>query len=472
MAQVSEMTESVAEPIDRISIPFFQIQERRWLLAGVDVFLVAGWMALAYRLWHDRAHPRPGNIAHLPIEWVIGAACVWLAFAWLAGAYELDAADKRGAALKATAAVSVLAFIAALVTYSLFLKTYPRPALALDVVAIPLSIALWRMTYATVLARPAYAMRLLLVGDALACDVLTAAAGDREPYYRLLGFVAATETADPRYWGESRRLLEVAVRNRVHRVVIGPRQDMSDGLTAAICSCIELGIEVMDFNTAYEEITGKLAVDHVGDRWLASLPTRPNSSRLEEAAIRLLDIGGALVGLALTAVLGPVISLGILLESGFPIFYRQVRLGQGGKPFAIYKFRSMRADAESDGARWAANGDRRATRVGSYLRRAHLDELPQFWNVLRGEMSLVGPRPERPEFTEELSHSIPFYRLRLAVRPGLTGLKQIRVGYAATPEEHLEVLRHDLYYIKHRSLALNIQLMARTAAAVCGMEGR
>jgi lipopolysaccharide/colanic/teichoic acid biosynthesis glycosyltransferase len=114
----------------------------------------------------------------------------------------------------------------------------------------------------------------------------------------------------------------------------------------------------------------------------------------------------------------------------------------------------------------------RTTRVGRFLRRSHLDELPQFWNVLRGEMSLVGPRPERPEFTEALARSIPFYRLRLAVRPGLSGLKQIRVGYAATPDEHLDVLRHDLYYIKHRSLALNLVIMARTLGSVLGMKGR
>ena len=472
MERVAESAAVVADPVDRISIPFFQIQERRWLLAGMDALLVAGWMVLAYTLWHARVHPRPGNIAHLPVAWVVGAAVLWLALSWLSGSYELNTADKLGSALKTTASVAFLAFVAAVATYTLFLKTYPRPALAVAIVGIPLSVALWRIAYASLLGRPSYAMRLLLVGDGLSCDVLSAAVDSREPYYRLLGYVGASAEDDPRRWGENTRLVETAARNRVHRVVIGPRQEMSDELTAAICACIERGIEVVDFNSAYEEITGKLAVDHVGDRWLASLPTRPSGTRLEDAAIRLVDIVGALAGLVLTLALGPFIALGILVESGRPIFYRQTRLGQGGKPFTMHKFRSMRCDAEAKGAAWATDGDRRTTRLGSYLRRTHLDELPQFWNVLRGDMSLVGPRPERPEFTEDLSRSIPFYRLRLAVRPGLTGLKQIRVGYAATPDEHLEVLRHDLYYIKHRSLALNAQLMARTLVAVLGMEGR
>jgi len=132
----------------------------------------------------------------------------------------------------------------------------------------------------------------------------------------------------------------------------------------------------------------------------------------------------------------------------------------------------MRPAAEAGGTHWAVPGDSRATRVGRFLRRTYLDEPPQFWSVLRDDTSLVGPLPERPGFTEALARSIPFYRLRLAGRPGLSGLKQIRVGYAATPDEHLDVLRHDLYYIKHRSLALNLVIMARTLGSVLGMKGR
>ncbi|MBV9281396.1 MAG: sugar transferase, partial [Chloroflexi bacterium] len=232
------------------------------------------------------------------------------------------------------------------------------------------------------------------------------------------------------------------------------------------------GIEVVDFAAAYEEIAGKVAVDHAGDFWLAALPTCLKTSSLEEVSMRCLDVVGAAVGLTLTCLLAPFIGAAIFLESGGPIIYRQERLGRAGKAFTILKFRSMRHDAEAAGARWATWRDGRATRVGRFLRATHLDELPQFWNVLRGDMSLVGPRPERQEFTDQLARTIPFYRLRLSVRPGLTGLKQIRVGYASSMEEHLEVLRHDLYYIKHRSLVLNLLIMARTLGSVLGMDGR
>jgi lipopolysaccharide/colanic/teichoic acid biosynthesis glycosyltransferase len=188
--------------------------------------------------------------------------------------------------------------------------------------------------------------------------------------------------------------------------------------------------------------------------------------------MRLLDVFGAVAGLVVTALTAPIIGIVIFIESGRPIIYRQVRLGRGGRPFTMYKFRSMRTDAESGGERWAERTDARTTRMGRFLRRTHLDELPQFWNILRGDMSLVGPRPERPAFTNSLADTIPFYRLRLAIRPGLTGLKQIRLGYAATAEEHLEVLRHDLYYIKHRSIALNLLIIARTVGSVLGLTGR
>lgn len=458
-------------PVNRISIPFFRVQERRWLLAAGDALASSGWMIAGYETWRMLARPRTGNMGQIPWAWVIGAAVFWLLVSWLAGGYDLDRADRFTRASRTTATVALVTIVAALAAYYLFLKTYPRPALTLALIAVPVTVIIWRAVYALTLRRPTSATRLLVLGDVAICDALGAVAATRSDYYQVVGYVSP-EGSGPWYLGPVEDLPSVVQRYRVHRIVVAPSHRVSASLVDPLCACIECGIEAVAFNAAYEEIAEKVAVDQVEDSWLGALPTRSNASPLQESAMRLLDIFGALVGLLLSIAIAPPIALAIALDSGWPIIYRQRRVGQGGRTFTMYKFRSMRVDAEAEGERWAACRDDRVTRPGRILRKTHLDELPQLWNVIRGDMSLVGPRPERVEFTEDLSVRLPFYRLRLTVRPGLTGLKQIRVGYAATVEEQLEVLRHDLYYIKHRSVPLNVLIMARTLGSVVGMDGR
>ena len=173
------------------------------------------------------------------------------------------------------------------------------------------------------------------------------------------------------------------------------------------------------------------------------------------------------------AVTFPLTALAIVLDSGFPIFYSQPRLGKGGIPYVIYKYRSMRTDAEADGkAKVAAENDPRVTRVGNFLRRTRIDELPQFWNVLRGDMSLVGPRAERAELVNSYQKQIPFYRARLLVKPGLTGWAQINYGYAATVYDTVVKIEYDLYYIKHRSLGMDVNIILRTIGTVIRRTGR
>jgi lipopolysaccharide/colanic/teichoic acid biosynthesis glycosyltransferase len=188
---------------------------------------------------------------------------------------------------------------------------------------------------------------------------------------------------------------------------------------------------------------------------------------------RLLDILGGLVGAVVFLITLPFIALATLIDDGWPIFYSQARLGRGGITYRIIKFRTMRRDAEADGQpRWAREDDERATRVGRFLRKTHLDELPQFFNVLRGEMSLVGPRAERPELVEYFQRHIPFYRARLLVKPGITGWAQINYGYASSIEETIVKLEYDLYYIKHRSMLMDLVILLRTPATVLGFRGR
>jgi exopolysaccharide biosynthesis polyprenyl glycosylphosphotransferase len=194
--------------------------------------------------------------------------------------------------------------------------------------------------------------------------------------------------------------------------------------------------------------------------------------RAYRAVKRLADVIIAIVGLLLLAVILPILVLVIKLDSPGPIFYRQQRAGRAGRPFQLVKLRSMVVGAEKDGqARWADPDDERVTRVGRFLRSSRLDEVPQLFNVLKGDMSLIGPRPERPEFIAQLQEGIPFYRTRLAVRPGLTGWAQVNYPYANSVQDALVKLQYDLYYIKHQSLYLDLVILLKTIGVVLTMQG-
>jgi exopolysaccharide biosynthesis polyprenyl glycosylphosphotransferase len=236
----------------------------------------------------------------------------------------------------------------------------------------------------------------------------------------------------------------------------------------------ERGIEIIRMPTLYEELLGRVPIHHLEADWvIRSFVDEARSSSFFEIGKRFLDIIGSIVGLIILLVLLPFLSLAIILDSGFPIFYRQERLGRGGREFNIIKFRTMRQDAESEGKpQMAGKNDPRVTRVGNFMRVTRLDEVPQFWNVLRGEMSIVGPRAERAQWVATFQHEIPFYRARLLVKPGITGWAQINYGYASTVEDTAVKLEYDLYYIKHRSIAMDIVIILRTIGTVFGRKGR
>jgi exopolysaccharide biosynthesis polyprenyl glycosylphosphotransferase len=231
------------------------------------------------------------------------------------------------------------------------------------------------------------------------------------------------------------------------------------------------GVPVIEFSSLAEEFTGKIPVSVIDESWfLANL--REFNKLGFEIFKRAVDIGAA-VGLGIvTLSLFPVIAAAIKLDSRGEIFFRQTRTGRGGRQFNLVKFRTMRQDAETEGPKWATEKDNRITRVGAFLRRTRIDELPQLWNVLKGEMSLIGPRPERPEFVDKLARNIPFYEARHLVKPGLTGWAQTNFGYGASVEDAMEKLQHDLYYIKNRCVSLDVSILLKTVGTVLRYEGR
>jgi sugar transferase (PEP-CTERM system associated) len=233
-----------------------------------------------------------------------------------------------------------------------------------------------------------------------------------------------------------------------------------------ILECRFRGIRVEEWPSFFEKLTGKIVVNSLRPGWLI-FSDGPVKSPLTDTIRRALDVGLSLIGLILSAPLMGLAALSIKLDSEGPVFFRQDRVGKDGKIFVLYKFRSMRVDAEHiTGPVWASEDDPRVTRVGRLLRKFRLDETPQMFNVLLGDMSFIGPRPERPVFVEQLKEQIPLYALRFTVKPGITGWAQVKYPYASTVEDTLEKLQYDLHYIKNISIFLDLLILLKSIQVV------
>jgi sugar transferase (PEP-CTERM system associated) len=231
------------------------------------------------------------------------------------------------------------------------------------------------------------------------------------------------------------------------------------------------GVRVEDATTTYERVTGKILLDDLRPSWLV-FSDGFRVSRMTRWLKRTIDLGFSIVLAVLAFPAMVLAALAIWLESGRPVLYCQERVGENGGTFTLCKFRSMRLDAEEAGTPlWARDGDVRVTRVGRLIRKTRLDELPQLWNVVRGDMSFVGPRPERPFFVEELARAIPFYQQRHAVKPGITGWAQVKYRYGSSIEDAMEKLRYDLYYIKHLSISFDLTIVFDTVKVVLFRKG-
>jgi exopolysaccharide biosynthesis polyprenyl glycosylphosphotransferase len=274
--------------------------------------------------------------------------------------------------------------------------------------------------------------------------------------------------------GTSQKLLDIIEDYHISDIVVAINGEIKGETFQSILDAQEKGIEIVRMPIMYEEMTQRVPVEHLESDWvIRSFVDQVRVRGVYELLKRLMDILGGLVGSLIFLLVLPFSALAIIVESGFPIFYSQERLGKGGRVFKIYKFRSMKQNAEEDGeAKLATLNDPRVTKVGDFLRRTRLDEMPQFITVLTGEMSLVGPRAERPELVAQFQKQIPFYRARLLVKPGLTGWAQINYGYVASVKETVVKLEYDLYYIKHRTLNMDLTIVLRTIGTVLRRTGR
>ena len=319
--------------------------------------------------------------------------------------------------------------------------------------------------------------RVLIVGSGdLAKQVSQALMTQRKRSLEVVGFLGVDSArvgkrvANPRIIGTIDHLFEIVERNKVQTVAICLEDRRAVLPVQTLLDFKAMGLEVIDGHDLYEQVTGRLSIDQLRPSALIF------SSGFRRAAVvmgvkRVIDFILSAIGLVLLLPLGLLVMALIKVSSPGPIFYRQMRVGLHGQPYVMWKFRSMHPDAESEGACWAAPGDPRVTRVGRWLRKWRIDELPQLLNVFKGEMSLVGPRPERPVFVQELRGFIPFYDVRHTVRPGITGWAQIRFRYGASAEDTHVKLQYDLYYVKNLSLLLDVRILLATVRVVLNGEG-
>jgi exopolysaccharide biosynthesis polyprenyl glycosylphosphotransferase len=461
--------------------PQLQLNERRWLLMLGDVMAVAAAVLIALRIWAWAGERNfSGGFLLQQILWFPFYIILWLLLANANDFYDLRIVANRSAAFRRLLLITLQMVLVYLVIFFVSGRdTLPRLFTLYYGVASFVLIWGWRSIYPALAGWASEPRRVLIVGTGWGTEVI-AGAVQTEAYneYRVVGIIGSEDEVGQvicgaEVIGTGGDLMPIVERDRVSELVLTATGELTGTTFQAVMDAYAAGINIVPMPILYERITGRVPVEHVDHQWAVVLPLDENAFFKPYSLLkRLLDVMLAMVGLVLLSPVMLLAALLVKLEDGGPVFYPQKRLGLNGKPFTIYKFRSMKPNAEYDtGPVFATPNDPRVTRIGRFMRRARIDELPQLINVLRGEMSLVGPRPERPEHVARLMNLIPFYRTRLVTRPGLTGWAQVRYQYGADDQDALVKLQYDLYYIRHKSLLLDVNILLRTVGKVLKMGG-
>jgi exopolysaccharide biosynthesis polyprenyl glycosylphosphotransferase len=471
-----------SEPQRRVRIDL-PISERRLLLAFGDLVAVNAAVLLALRIWSivgDRqfAWPlQPGQAIWFPV-----LSALWLILAAANDYYDLALtsrwAHSQGRLLQITAQ---LVAIYLLIFFLSPRDALPRLFILYYAVLSYFFIALWRMGRIFLIGWQQTIRPIVIVGEGAAAEAVVEAIRIHAPHdYHVVGLIGMGKRPvgngleDIPLLGGPADLLEFVTTQRIAEVVLATGEQADGELFRAVMACYERGISIVQMPILYEQLTSMVPIEYVGGQWDIILPLQARSPFDPYPLVkRGVDLVLSLLGLVLFGILLPFLALTIVLDSPGPVFYRQERVGMGGHPFWLLKLRTMGRMAEAEsGPQWAERDDPRATRVGRFLRRSRLDEAPQLLNVLRGEMSLIGPRPERPVFVAQLEEQIPFYRARLAIRPGLSGWAQVNYHYGSSVEDHLIKLKYDLYYIRHCSVPLDLLILVRTVGNIAQMSGQ
>jgi sugar transferase (PEP-CTERM system associated) len=387
--------------------------------------------------------------------------------------------DRRELVLRLVQALG-LAWIA------LALAFYAFPQLMLgrgiSLIALPLALSLmvgWRVSIHWLLGHPDFGEKILIVGSgSLAVEVAREMLERPDAGYRIAGFVGTDpellgkSLINPRVIGLTSELDDVVRREGIDRIIVAMGERRGQLPTNELLQLSLAGtVNIEEGASFYERVTGRVSLNMIRPSWLI-FSSRGRQARISGIVRNLVHRLVAFAGALLSLPIAVVTAILIKLDSRGPVLYRQERVGKNGGLFTVMKFRSMRTDAEKAGPVWASLDDDRTTRVGKIIRKLRIDEIPQFWNILRGDMDFVGPRPERPHFVSQLAEEVPYYEQRHLIAPGLTGWAQIKYPYGASIEDARQKLQYDLYYIKNQSLMLDAIILFETVKIIMFGRGR
>jgi exopolysaccharide biosynthesis polyprenyl glycosylphosphotransferase len=453
----------------------FEISERKILLRIIDVVFV---LISLYTLG------KVFSFSYFFIDfsnfyWTIVLALYINFFGTIFELYNLQVASNQYEMVKSIILTTSSTVLFYLLT-PIFTPTLPenRTQIIYFYLAILVALLIWRFLYLKLFASNRFIKRVLFVCDSKSLDKKVNDLIKVNPHYQVMGFVTSYEEIENNSTFSKISIDELEgfiYKNTLTEIVIAfkKKDEISVELYEKLLNLLEEGVIIREYDMVYEDSTNRLPVTYLSKDFYKYFPfSRSNQNKFYLTATRFFDVIFSLIGISIGLSILPIILVLNLIWNRGSLFYTQERVGKNNKPFTIYKLRTMVKDAEKNGAVFATTNDTRITPLGKLLRKSRLDEVPQFINVLKGEMSTIGPRPERPIFVKQIAQKLPFYQTRHVIKPGLTGWAQVNHSYTDTIDDALIKLQYDLFYIKHRSIFLDINILIKTIGTVLFYKGQ
>ena len=451
------------------------ISERKFFLRIIDITILffSLWLAFQYINFNYIDFK-----SDLVIGWLLLLLFYFLIFGQIFQLYNLNVSNNK---YMVVSAIVLTAFATTIFyTFTPFLSP-ELPPNRLQIVyfflILSIPIVLWRFIYMSLIFSPKYFKSVLFIGKSDRIEKLLLKIKN-DSFHNIANYISDKEIKGIKGYKSinDTEISKIIHRKDITEVIVsnkGLSENLVESLNKELILLFEKGVNIISYESFYEEVNARVPREYLNHNFYKHINfSKNNTNRFYLFGLRMTDIIVSLLGLFAFCILLPFCFFGNIFANRGPLFYTQRRIGENGEAFKIYKLRSMVTDAESNGAVWAKKNDSRITSFGKFLRRTRLDEFPQFFNILKGDMSIIGPRPERPEFVKDLEEKIPFYAIRHIVRPGLTGWAQVNYPYASTIEEQETKLRYDLYYIKERSAFLDFKILIKTITTVLYFKGQ
>ena len=454
----------------------FEISERKLILRLFDVAFVLGGLHFVGSFFHFEYF----TLTQESWYWSLVLAVYITLIGTVFELYDLQASSRLDTTFKnvvLTASTTVLFYMLT----PFFTPSLPerRVEIIYFYVTILIVIFVWRVIYVNLFNSPRFYKKVLLIGEVQHISSMIDSFAEIDPNYEIIGFINSDRSSKDKLVGveefESDNLQNVVDAYNISEIVVASynAEAITSELYNSLITLLEKGHVIREYTQVYENIMHRVPVQFVGKDFYKYFPfSRSNKNKLYLFFSRVFEIIASLLGLICGLMFTPFIVLGNLFANRGPLFYKQERVGKNGEIFKIIKFRTMIENAEEKGPQWSEIDDVRVTAFGRLLRNTRIDEIPQFFNVLKGEMALIGPRPERPVFVDELKRVIPFYETRHIIKPGVTGWAQVKMRYGSSVDDSLAKLQYDLYYIKKRSFFLDTNIIVKTISTVLYYRGQ